>query len=177
MAKPFKMGAIAPSSKQLSEMMLLKLVPSDFVVEIGPGTGAITRIIRQRITDPKHYLGIDINHEFIEAMKLQFPEMHFEQDSAENLPVHFKDGPRVDYIACSLPWGIWPTQHQSKVLKGIIQPLKKGGYFATFAYWPMLYTPAGLGFRRMLSKTFRKVEITQIVWGNLPPAIVYLCVK
>jgi phospholipid N-methyltransferase len=175
--KPFKMGAIAPSSKRLAEMMLLEFKPGDFVVEIGPGTGAITRIIRQRLVDPKRYLGFDINREFVEKLRENFQDLNFVQDSAENLGTHFQGGAQADYIVCSLPWAIWPAEHQAKVLKGLMAPLKKGGYLATFAYWPTLYTPAGFGFRRMLTRKFKKVETTKIVWGNIPPAVVYVCIK
>lgn len=176
LTKPFKMGAIAPSSKQLSEMMLLKLRPGASVVEIGPGTGAITRVIRQRLSNPDHYIGFDINREFVEQLCHEFPDLKFVQDSAENIQAHVEGRP-VDYIVCSLPWNIWPSHHQEKILKGAVRPLKKGGHFATFAYWPMLYAPAGLGFRRLLWKTFKKVEVTKIVWGNLPPAVVYVCTR
>jgi phosphatidylethanolamine/phosphatidyl-N-methylethanolamine N-methyltransferase len=176
-SKPFRMGAIAPSSKRLAEMMLLKLTPGDWIAEIGPGTGAMTRIIQQRLIDPKHYVGVDINREFVEKLRVDFPEMKFVQDSAEHLGLQFKEGSNADYIVCSLPWTIWPAQHQAKILKSIVEPLKNGGVFATFAYWPMLYTPAGIGFRKMLKRSFKKVELTQIVWGNIPPAIVYLCIK
>jgi phosphatidylethanolamine/phosphatidyl-N-methylethanolamine N-methyltransferase len=176
-AKPFRMGAIAPSSKRLAEMMLLGMSPADLVVEIGPGTGAITRIIRQRLQDPKTYLGFDINREFIEKLRHEFPDLNFHQESAENLGTHFQNGTQPDTVVCSLPWAIWPAQHQARVLEGIIAPLKNGGHFATFAYWPTMYAPAGFGFRKMLSKSFKKVERTKIVWGNLPPAVVYVCVK
>ncbi len=176
-AKPFKMGAIAPSSKRLAEMMLLGMKPGDSVVEIGPGTGAITRIIRQRLPDPKLYMGFDINREFIEKLHHEFPDLTFYQESAEDLAKHFQNGKEPDYVVCSLPWAIWPEHHQAAVLKSIVQPLKKGGHFTTFAYWPTMYGPAGVGFRKILSKSFKKVERTKIVWGNLPPAVVYVCVK
>lgn len=174
--KPFKMGAIAPSSKQLAEMMLLKFKPGDFIVEIGPGTGAITRVAQQRVKDPQRYVGFDINREFVEHLKEEFPALKFVQDSAENLGTHFQNT-AVDYIACSLPWNIWPSQHQEKVLQGVLQPLRSGGCFTTFAYWPTLYTPAGQSFRKLLKKNFKKVEVTPIIWGNLPPAVVYVCLK
>ena len=171
------MGAIAPSSKRLAEMMLLEFKPGEFVVEVGTGTGAITRIIRQRLADPKQYIGFDINREFIEKLSGTFPDLNFVQDSAENLPAHFQNGAQSGYVVCSLPWAIWPSEHQERILNGIIEPLKEGGHFATFAYWPMLYWPVGLTFRKLLKKTFKKVEVTPIVWGNLPPAVVYVCTK
>lgn len=171
------MGAIAPSSKRLAEMMLLGMSPGELVVEIGPGTGAITRIIRQRLQDPKDYLGFDINREFIKKLQNDFPDLSFHQESAAHIAQYFQDGKLADFVVCSLPWTIWPTEHQDKILKSIVGHLKEGGRFTTFAYWPTFYGPAGFGFSKMLSKTFKEVKRTQIVWGNLPPAVVYVCVK
>jgi len=171
------MGAIAPSSKRLGEMMLLEFKPGDVVAEIGPGTGALTRVIRQRLAEPGHYQGFDINREFIEKLRTDFPDLKFIQDSAENLPAHFGEGKQADYIVCSLPWTIWPGEHQAKILDGIMAPLKKGGYFVTFCYWPTLYAPSGLGLRKLLRKRFKNVELSKVVWGNIPPAAVYICTK
>lgn len=175
--RPFKIGAIAPSSRQLAEMMLLKFKPGDHVAEVGPGTGAITEVLRRRLASPGDYIGFDINRDFIDSLKEQFPDLKFVQDSAENLNAKFQDEAQLDYIVCSLPWSIWPDEHQAEVLKGMLGPLKKGGYFATFAYWPMLYGPTGYRFRALLEMTFSRVELSAIVWANLPPAIVYVCSK
>jgi len=37
--------------------------------------------------------------------------------------------------------------------------------------------PAGQRFRSLLNENFRSVEISPILWRNLPPAIVYHCQK
>jgi phosphatidylethanolamine/phosphatidyl-N-methylethanolamine N-methyltransferase len=175
--KPFHMGAVVPSSRQLAEMMLLKFKPGDVVAEIGPGTGAMTRVLQTRLADPAHYHGFDINHEFVAGLRKSFPSLQFSQDSAENLSTHFPGVSSLDYIVCSLPWTIWPSEHQAKVLEGIVAPLKKDGYFVTFCYWPTLYAPAGQALKRLLKKTFSSVELTPVVWRNIPPAAVYICRK
>jgi phospholipid N-methyltransferase len=55
--------------------------------------------------------------------------------------------------------------------------MKDGGKFATFAYLQGLIMPAGIRFRKQLETQFSKVEISKVVWKNLPPAIVYRCQK
>jgi len=59
---PRSVGAILPSSAALAEAMV---APIDFakgptIVEFGPGTGAFTRTIAQRLRPPGRYLGIEL---------------------------------------------------------------------------------------------------------------------
>ena len=51
---PRTVGAIAPSSQRLARAMLdgLHLDPDARVVELGPGTGAVTGEIARRLPDP-----------------------------------------------------------------------------------------------------------------------------
>jgi phospholipid N-methyltransferase len=178
-AKPWKIGAIAPSSRGLAETMLQRLPvgTTQSVVEIGPGTGAITEVLLPRLKNPSQYLGLDINPDFIRKLSLRFPEVRFQQDSAENLSRHVsksqEENPTVEMIVCSLPWSIWTSKQQKKLLDSILEPLAPGGTFVTFAYWPTLYSPAGLKFRRLLGQTFKTIETSRIVWRNLPPAVAY----
>jgi len=175
-AKPWKMGAIAPSSRELAETMLQRLPigTSETVVEIGPGTGAITELILTRLKDPSQYLGLDINPDFIETLKKRFPGVNFQKDSAENLGSHFKDKKGPNYIVCSLPWTMWSDKQQTKLLNSILAPLVSGGTFVTFAYWPTLHAPAGQKFKKLLGQTITKIETSPIVWKNIPPAVTYL---
>ena len=172
-AKPWKIGAVVPSSRELAETMLQRLPfgTTESVVEIGPGTGAITELILARLKDPSQYLGLEINPDFIETLKKRFPGVTFQQDSAENLVHHFKDKKGPDYIVCSLPWTMWSDKQQSKLLNNILEPLVAGGTFVTYAYWPTFHAPAGQKFKKLLGRTVSKMEVSPIVWKNIPPAV------
>jgi len=175
-AKPWKIGAIVPSSRELAETMLQRLPigTTETVVEIGPGTGAITELILTRLKDPSQYLGVDINPDFINALKKRFPGVNFQQDSAANLSTHFKDKKGPNYIVCSLPWTMWSDKEQATLLNNILEPLVSGGTFVTFAYWPTFHAPAGQKFKKLLGRTVSKMETAPIVWKNIPPAVTYL---
>ena len=60
---PRTVGAIAPSSQQLARRMLdgLELTPGTRLVELGPGTGAITGEIDRRLPESASCLAIDID--------------------------------------------------------------------------------------------------------------------
>jgi phosphatidylethanolamine/phosphatidyl-N-methylethanolamine N-methyltransferase len=175
-ARPLSMGAIAPSSRELAEQMLQKLTfgTTQNVLEIGPGTGAITEYVLPRLKSPSQYIGMEIDADFVTGLQHRFPGVGFINDSAENVSARVKS---VDYIVCSLPWSMWTPSMQEKLLQNISTPLSQGCTFATYAYWPTLYTPTGRNFRKLLGRTFKTVETSPVIWKNLPPAVIYLCSK
>jgi phosphatidylethanolamine/phosphatidyl-N-methylethanolamine N-methyltransferase len=175
-ARPWRMGAIAPSSRDLAEQMLKKLNfgTSQKVLEVGPGTGAITELVLPRLKNPEQYIGLEINGDFVNSLHERFPGVKFVKESAENAASQVDS---VDYIVCSLPWSMWVGSVQEKLLQNVSKPLSEGSTFATYAYWPTLYTPTGRSFRKLLGRTFKSVETSPVIWKNLPPAVIYLCSK
>jgi phospholipid N-methyltransferase len=81
----------------------------------------------------------------------------------------------VDCIISGLPWASFSESLQDQCLAGILEVLKPGGQFVTFAYLQGLLLPAGLRFRAKLKRYFSDVTKSKIVWRNLPPAFVYRC--
>ena len=57
---PAQVGALAPSSKTLASKMVtdLDLGAGDSILELGPGTGAVTRQIHAILPTETTYLGI-----------------------------------------------------------------------------------------------------------------------
>jgi phospholipid N-methyltransferase len=178
-AAPRAVGAIAPSSRALAEVMI---APIDFaqasaVVELGPGTGSMTAVIAPRLRGETRYLGIELSAAFHRGLSRRFPALDFAHDSAENLQAILRAagiGP-VDAVICGLPWASLPAELQAKTMAAIIAALRPGGLFVTFAYLQGLAFPAARLLRRRLRKEFAAVETTRIVWRNLPPAFAYVC--
>jgi phospholipid N-methyltransferase len=180
-AAPRAVGAIAPSSRALAEAMV---APIDFaqagaIVELGPGTGSITAAIARRLNDRTRYLGIEISEGFCRTLKRRFPGLDFVNGSAEDLQsILIASGiDAVDTVICGLPWASLPTELQTRILAGVVDSLRPGGVFVTFAYLQGLLLPAARALRRRLRREFAIVETTRIVWGNLPPAFAYVCRK
>src|SRR5579859_7238920 len=76
---PHSVGTIHPSSRELAEVMI---EPIDFTVpatilEYGPGTGAITTVVAERLTEQCRYIGIEINKEFCKDLAAKFPKLSF----------------------------------------------------------------------------------------------------
>ena len=60
---PLKVGALAPSSDELAAEMLHGIVPDDdnIVMELGVGTGALTKHFKALIPSRDSYLGIELD--------------------------------------------------------------------------------------------------------------------
>ena len=60
---PGKVGAIAPSSPELAQTMVNGLEPNrdNIILELGVGTGAITKFIEPILPDSDSYLGLELD--------------------------------------------------------------------------------------------------------------------
>jgi len=177
--QPFSTGAIAPSSKYLAQRIVadLDLDRAKHVVEVGPGTGAITQAILGRLKESSQYLGIDLNPIFIQRLRLRFPDACFHLGSAEHLrsELNARQIETVDFVISSLPWTLFSPQRQHTILTEIVQSLSTQGEFTTFAYVHSLFLPSWRRFRRVLNEHFNSVSQSRIIWANLPPAVIYHC--
>ena len=66
---PLKVGAIAPSSTDLAKKMLAGLAPGEdnIILELGVGTGAITKHLRNILPNPDSYLGIELDADLVKT--------------------------------------------------------------------------------------------------------------
>jgi len=176
---PFKTGAVAPSSRWLAASMVegLGLSTSRTVVELGPGTGAITRAIVPELGADTLFLAVEYNPVFAAALARQVPRATVLNDTAARLPELLASQGResADCILSSLPFAAFPESLQGRLLDAAARSLGPGGRFVNYAYIPAAWLPTGQRFRRLLESRFAKVSASPIVWRNLPPAFVYYC--
>ncbi len=178
---PRSIGAIAPSSRGLAEAMI---EPIDFktarvIVEFGPGTGVMTGAIVKRLGPDTRYVGVEINETFCETLTVRFPHLQFFNRGAQDIKeiLHALELDKVDAIVCGLPWASLPIELQGRIMAAILDVLKPGGIFVTFAYLQGLVMPAAGMLRRRLKSQFSAVKTTKIIWQNLPPAFAYVCYR
>ncbi len=177
--RPRRVGAIAPSSRWLARMMVESgnLKEAAAVAELGPGTGSFTRAILDRIGPSTTFFALELNPEFAARLRRRFPGVAVHTASAEKLPEYLtRHGESaVDCILSGLPWASLPMRVQEGVMTAVVEALRPGGTFATFAYLHARHLPNARRFRKRLESLFNKVELSPIVWRNLPPAFVYRC--
>lgn len=179
--KPLTTGAICPSSRELSRTLTrhIHLDKARTIVELGPGTGAITGAILAAMNPQADFFAVELNEAVIPAFRRRFPNVRLYNDSAANLVeiMRRESISKVDVILSGLPWASFPDHLQEEILQAILEALPAGGYFTTFAYLQGTWLPTGIKFRRRLEKYFSHVEKSRIVWGNIPPAFAYRCRK
>ena len=179
--RPLTTGAICPSSRELSRTLTsgIHIEDAHSIVELGPGTGAITGAILSSKRSDANFFAVELNPAVIPAFRKRFPDVKLYNDSAANLPelLQKESIPHADVILSGLPWASFPDHLQQEILDAILASLPSGGYFTTFAYLQGTWLPTGIKFRHRLEQSFSHVEKSEIVWRNIPPAFAYRCRK
>ena len=173
---PRTVGAVAPSSRALAAEMVrgLDLSGASCVVELGPGTGVITRAIAQKLGPDAHALAVDIEPEFVAAIARRYPRIEAVCASAVELPalLRARDSFPADHIISGLPFASLPGDITSKILDAISLSLRPGGTFTTFQYLNGYPTPLASQFRLAMTARMGGPPARRVVWRNLPPAFV-----
>lgn len=179
--RPLTTGAVCPSSISLAKMLVsgTDIEEADCVAELGPGTGAVTGTILNSMPQKGHFFAVELNSDVITAFHAKFPSVTVYNDSAANLPklLNQEKIDLLDVVISGLPWAIFPASLQEDILSAVLQSLKPGGYFTTFAYVQGVLLPSGMHFKKRLDRFFSQVEKSPVVWNNFPPAFVYRCRK
>jgi phosphatidylethanolamine/phosphatidyl-N-methylethanolamine N-methyltransferase len=177
--RPATMGAIAPSSPRLGAV-LASVVPSTgepVVVELGPGTGAGSAVISERLPEGARHLAVELDPAMVEFLRRTHPGLDVVQGNAADLGKLLAERGigRVDAVICGLPWALFDDATQTELLGEISRVIGDHGAFTTFAYLHGMTLGAARRFRRRLRATFDEVLVSATVWRNLPPAFVYVC--
>lgn len=178
---PFSTATIAPSSRHLAHRMAgaLQLETAQSVVELGPGTGALTNELLPRLHRDARFLAVELNPNFAEEWQRQFPGRQVEVGSVVNLrQICIRHQmPQVDCIVSGLPWPSFPVPLQESGLEEVVSLLNPGGQMVTFGYHVGMCMPSGRHFLRLVERRFRRVERLKWVWRNLPPAYILRCTR
>jgi phospholipid N-methyltransferase len=176
---PATMGAIAPSSPRLGAV-LASVVPragEPVVVELGPGTGAVSAVIAEKLPPGARHLAVELDPAMVEFLTRTRPELEVVQGNAADLGALLAERgiTAVEAVVCGLPWALFDDATQTTLLGEISRVIGDRGAFTTFAYLHGMTLGAARRFRRRLRDTFDEVLVSATVWRNLPPAFVYAC--
>jgi phosphatidylethanolamine/phosphatidyl-N-methylethanolamine N-methyltransferase len=173
---PSRVGTIAPSSKHLANRLFeaAQVSPASVVLEIGPGTGALTKPLLEILNHPSQYWGVEIYARFVEDLRQKFPGAHFEVGSAESLTTILSrvQAPQIQSVVASLPWALLPPEMTLKIFDEVRNLLPPEGHFSTFLYLTSLASPRSTDVLAALPEFFVELSRSEIVWANLPPAMI-----
>ncbi len=175
---PVCLGAVAPSGPSLARLTVAsaEIGPGQVVVELGAGTGPMTREIAARHPD-NPFLALEPKPALAAALRERFPQVRVEERTLQELPELLEawGQPAVDRFVSSLPWAIWPEALQRECFDVILRTLRPDGRMVTFQYVHSQVLPAARRFRDALGERFASVRKTRVAWANLPPAFVFVC--
>lgn len=171
---PSKVGSIAPSSTELALKMLEGITPDEnnIVLELGVGTGAITKYLQEIVPDEKSYLGIELDRNLVKSLKIKFPELCIVRGNACDLEkIHKRTGlGKVGYIISCLPFVSIPNETSEKILAQIERFMEQGCTFRTFQYAHGFYFPSAIKLREFMRDRYGKSQKSPLVVKNVPPA-------
>lgn len=171
---PLKVGSIAPSSPELALKMLEGISPDEnnVVIELGVGTGAITKHLQEIVPDEKSYLGIEVDGNLVKSLRTKFPDLKIVRGNARDLEkIHQKTNlGKVSYIISCLPFVSIPNEIGEEILGEIDKFMQKGCIFRTFQYAPSYYMPSAIKLREFMRKRYGKSKKSKLIVNNLPPA-------
>lgn len=178
---PRTVGALTASSRALAAAMVdpLDLGPNMTVAELGPGTGALTARIVERLDKDARFLALDIDPAFVSQIQRRWPSVECVCASAEQLHVlarHREMFP-LDHIVSGLPFVSLPSQMTKQILESVATALRPGGTFTTFQYLHGYGLARAADFRSSMSARMQQAAQTRLVLKNLPPAVVITWTK
>jgi phospholipid N-methyltransferase len=185
-------GALLPSSRFLARALASPLAgprPPCCILEVGPGTGSVTREILRRLQPGDRLDCVELNEHFVERLNLCLrhdPRFVPYQSQVHVLhsPVEEMPGEALyDHIISGLPLNNFPVDLVQEIFDAYSRLLKPGGVLSYFEYVLIrhLKTPfSGRKERRRLFRVGRLVggyiEAFQVrrqqVLMNVPPAVV-----
>ena len=167
--KPLTTGAVMPSSKALARTMAAYVDPKSKgpVVELGPGTGAVTQALVDRGIDPARLVLVEFNPTFCRMLRARYPAATVVQGDAYRLRHLLETTLRepADAIVSGLPLVTKPMRTRVRLISEAMTLLRPGAPFVQFTYAMVPPIPKGLNGIR--------TEASPLIWLNLPPARVW----
>ena len=171
---PFKVGSIAPSSPELAQKMIEGIKPGkeSIVLELGVGTGAITKYLQEVVPNRESYLGIELDKTLVKSLKENYPFLKIVRGNAcETRSIYQKTGfGKVGYIICCLPFVSLPNEVGEKILSEIDKFMEQGCVFRTLQYAHGYYFPSAIKLREHMRDRYGKSKRSQLIVKNVPPA-------
>jgi phosphatidylethanolamine/phosphatidyl-N-methylethanolamine N-methyltransferase len=168
-AHPKNIGAIMPSSRALGRAVARQIDParSGPVLELGPGTGALTQGILERGIAPERLTLVEFDAEMASFLTRHFAGVNVIQGDAFDLnhTLGSKAQEPFSAIVSGIPLLNFPLARRRIFMEGACRLLAPGAPLIQFSYGmqaPMVPLP-GFGVTR-----------AALVWANLPPARVWV---
>ena len=168
--KPLHVGAVMPSGRPLARTMAqyVDAQSEGPVVELGPGTGAITSALLEHGVDQKRLVLVEYNPSFCALLRDRYPQAKVVQGDAYRLRDTLWNvlPTPASAIVSGLPLVTKPMLTRLKLIRDAFAVLSPGSPFVQFTYSVVPPIPKSL--------PGVSTEASERIWMNLPPARVWV---
>jgi phospholipid N-methyltransferase len=191
-------GAVLPSSRFLARALVSELCkprrPAR-ILEVGPGTGSVTREIARHLLPDDRVDLVEINGQFVAHLQRRFDrEWTFHSRRHQFQIIHaavesLTGAETYDYIVSGLPLNNFPGAQVREIFKTYDRLLKPGGTLTYYEYVLARQLKSPFVNRRERRRLYRVGRVMggyirsyqirrERIFINVPPAIVrHLCLK
>ena len=168
LVNPQRTGSVVPSSRQLAAAMArwLPRNPESFVLELGPGTGAVTAALLKRGMREDRLVAIENNPNLTKLLRKRFPQAQIITGDAWHMDTLLRDlrepVETVGAVISSLPLLNFSVEQAEDLAQKIRTILEPQGTWVQYSYQ--------IGNLRSRGSSRFRLLASKIVWFNLPPA-------
>jgi len=168
--KPKAVGSIIPTSSVTARRMASVVDPHSGlpVLELGPGTGVITKAILERGVAPEKLYSVEYSEDFVRHLVRGYPGVNFIHGDAFNLDASLGEdrGLIFDSVVSGVPLLNFPVAQRVRYVCDLLDRLPAGRPIVQLTYGPRSPVPPGLGDY--------KVTRFDFVIRNIPPTTLWL---
>ncbi len=168
--KPKAVGSIVPTSSITARKMASVVNPNSGlpVLEVGPGTGVITRAILAHGVKPENLYAVEYSPDFVRHLRQLYPGVNVIEGDAFNLDATLgdKSGLTFDSVISGVPLLNFPVEQRVAYVESLLDRIPTGRPVVQLTYGPLSPIPPGRGDYT--------VEHFHFVIRNIPPTQLWI---
>ncbi|CAH2398795.1 phospholipid N-methyltransferase PmtA [Mesorhizobium escarrei] len=168
--KPKAVGSIVPTSSITARKMASVVNPNSGlpVLEVGPGTGVITRAILAQGVKPENLYAVEYSPDFVRHLRQLYPGVNVIEGDAFNLDATLgdKSGLTFDSVISGVPLLNFPVAQRVAYVESLLDRMPTGRPIVQLTYGPLSPIPPGRGDYT--------VEHFHFVIRNIPPTQLWI---
>ena len=168
---PKEVGSVIPSSRYLIRRVLDRgrVSRAQVIVELGPGTGVLTREILRRMPISARLIAVEINPQFVRVLRRTLPDPRlfvFEGSCADlERALEKAEVEKADLVVSGIPFSTIERGEGYRTLQAARRILGPEGRFVAYQFRSHV--------RRLAEPLFGPAETHRGLW-NLPPMRIYV---
>jgi phosphatidylethanolamine/phosphatidyl-N-methylethanolamine N-methyltransferase len=165
-ARPRAVASLFPSSARLARAIAQQIDTASrgIVIELGPGTGAVTRALLAQGVSSDRLILIEHNRDFVNLLRFRFPGVSVILASAFDIKVRLQDGNELSAVVSGLPLLNIEDRARRQLIDDCLHLLGPNKPFIQLSYGLKPPAPEQANWR------VRKVGW---IFRNIPPATVW----